>query len=419
MKLKNNMRMMLFAIMVGMLLMGASSAFAVQWNEITGDVYTGTEQAPAKVHITKTLRMPGGTVTPTANFGFNVSKVSYNGATDGATLAAMPTISSPQTLSFASGDAGTTAARIKTVTKETADILAGLTFTQPGVYVYRIVENQASYVIADANLEYLRYSQADYEVHIYVRNNAAGTGTFVYAIGCLVDVPDTSSQTHGDKVDASTGAGGMVFTNTYVRTSGSNPPVTPPEVGDPANPATAALIITKATAGASAPSGVDFTFTLGWLVNPLTDAEALANRNPNAAVAYKYNVATGNVISIVDLSSGTFTLKNGEGLAIRQLHVGDNVTVTETGVADWTPQVTRVIGGGAPATTSAGVGASLATAFEPILLPVNSAAFVNTYKEITPTGLDVAMLPYVALLVLAGAAGAVLVVNKRSGKEVV
>ncbi|WP_066649440.1 hypothetical protein [Christensenella timonensis] len=95
---------------------------------LAAPVTGGTEGTPLQAAITKVLEMPDGTTTPTASFTFDVTKVSVDGLTAAADLATMPALgtvasatTATQTISFTAADAGTSAAGLKTVSKETPE----------------------------------------------------------------------------------------------------------------------------------------------------------------------------------------------------------------------------------------------------------------------------------------------------------
>jgi hypothetical protein len=99
------------------------------------------------------------------------------------------------------------------------------------------------------------------------------------------------------------------------------------------------------------------------------------------------------------------------------LHIGAGYTVTEAATVDYTPSVDLTVNGVGPTTTNGTVNTLLGVGDpNPVLIGenANSAAFTNTYKTVTPTGLDVDDLPFILMLVLvAGAAVAFVAVKYR------
>jgi len=153
----------------------------------------GAIMAPDELTITKTLRLPIGTITPTATFNFLAERVTVDG--NPGTTANMPSLNN-LTVSFSPPDVDQNAPdanNIMTITKPTGNIFAGVTFPHAGIFVYEITEipnTNPSIDDPDNIHEWLNYSGAKYTLTVYVANNAAGT--FISAVGIVVNIVDNA-----------------------------------------------------------------------------------------------------------------------------------------------------------------------------------------------------------------------------------
>ena len=384
------------------LLMTATMALPVF---AAGDPVIGSEGNSPEVALTKVFQMPEGTVTAASTFNFTAEKKDVNGnATTGA-KDTMPAISIPS-LTFSSGDSGSTSLGVKTVAKQTAgDILSGLTWPHAGVFTYTITEAKTGYTIVDSKMESLAYSDAVYDLVVYVRDGASDL--YVHAVSAIVKTVDTTSQAVGDKVNSSPGGAvatfsKMTFTNTYIAKTGDTNE--DPESG------IIAFELSKEVTGAFADRSKSFSFDV-----TLTSAAFI----PAGATYTGYIIDDdGEVLG----SSQTFTtgilktiqLKHGQSLIFPLLPVGTTYLVEESADADYTASYEIIVGGGAPISLSnPSPNTALSTTSRIILAGDNSSAFSNEYKEVTIAGLSTAFLPYLALLAIVLAAGAVMVATRK------
>ena len=374
----------------------------------------GTEANPAQAAITKMLQMPEGTTTPAADFTFVVAKKSMNGSTAAADLALMPAIAG-QTVSFTSTNAGTTdAAGLKSVPKE---VTIPTNFTAAGVYAYTITETSGTYTIANAFNEQMTYSGGSYDITFYVENGTGGP--YVQAIATTIVLTDNPGQTAADKVDATPGGTGvagdyskLIFTNTYIKNTGG------------ANPTDSVLSISKAVAGAYADQTKYFTYDLTvtraatlpagtvYKAYVLDGANTVVtSTNHAAAASIKTDAGSRPYIEVVSGTPITVNLKHGEKLSFTDAAVGTKYVAAEQAAADYTPTAALVVNGTA-LNLSGTVGTSLSTAERLIGEAANSAAFTNTFKSVTPTGIALDNLPFIMIIVLAAGVFAAFIVAK-------
>ena len=388
----------------------------------SGPVTTAVdEDHPAAAGATKKLVMPEGTSTPTASFTITFAKVSKNGSTDAGDLATMPAIAD-KVLTFAVGDTGTTTGNIKTVIMETGDVL-GVTWPHAGIYVYTVAETSGTYTISNAYNEQMTYSGGSYTMTVYVENKST-SGVYVkYVMTKIAALETGDTRAVGDKVDSKPGGDGstythsqMYFTNTYLKTTGSDDP----------KHANVPLVISKAVAGGLADQTKYFPFSVTVAQPPVG----------TGLMTYKVRVLNGTTVVtsaahfsgtiIPDATNGAYfeitpgtaaavNLKHGERIAIVGLPVGASYTVTEAADTVYTPSQVSVINGA----TQSSVGGTINTLFTvgPRLIAegADSVAFKNTLASTTPTGISVDNLPYVVLLgiILAGFALFIVVKSRR------
>ena len=374
---------------------------------------TGTEAGPAQAVITKALQMPEGTVTPAETFTFAFAKKDVDGDNSTAAQGTMPTITG-KTVTFAASDTGTAAAGVKTVTGETASLFAGVTWPHAGVYTYTVTETAGS----SAGMT---YSQASYDISVYVANGSTSGSLYVAGIGTNIVTTDTGTAGSG-KTDPTTSttvtgaSSAMMFTNIYIET---------PTGVDPA--ADDMLSISKTVDGAYGDRTRYFPFSVtlnkAELVTgtPSYKAYVMEGTTVATTTANYATLSTDPVYgAYIDVTAGTpvtINLKHGQWLSFVGMPVGTTYSVTETGVADYTPSVSVVTDGGAAAVTNGTQGTAL-TVGSPTAIVLganaNSAAFTNTYKTVTPTGIALDNLPFIMIIVLAmGVFAAFIVVRSR------
>jgi hypothetical protein len=416
----------LSSILTSVLAVALSISFSVP--VFAAGAITGSEASPAMAAIRKVLQMPSGSTTPGATFTFEFAKKSVDGFTSDEYKGTMPAITDKQ-VSYASTDTGTTTGDVKSVPKEVNVIISGeaSAFPHAGVYEYRITEKQTgAYTINDAAKEALTYSPGAYDIRFYVKDNAAGTATYVYAIGVTVVTVDNSGQTADAKVDPTPNTGGgLVFTNTYTKFGGG---------GNPEIPENQILGIGEKVGGDYADRSKYFTYAL--TVNkaslvpgtPVYKAYVVDTTNNVVTTAANGSISNdtfGNYIAVTSGTSTTIKLKHDQRIVFTDLPIGSNYVAVETGETHYTPRVTMVVDGAtsfnrtATEATDLSTGPSTANAGTVLVgEKANAASFLNTYQTIAPTGLLIGNLPFIMILLVAlGAFILFIIVKSRKRRE--
>lgn len=359
----------------------------------------GTEANPLEAAITKVLQMPDGTTTPTASFTFNVDKVSVDGSTNPVDVVHMPELG-PQTINFTATDVGTTAAGLKTVTLETADIFAGKVWPHAGEYVYQITEQGNTYTTSTG--ETMTYSNGDYELHVYVKNGV--TAPYVSDLSVITTTPGTSGGTAGAKVDPTPGAGGMAFTNVFSKDNTGT------------NAEDGAFLVSKTVTGAMG-NTTTLYFDFNLKVNkaatqtgtPTYKVYVLDSTNTVITSANHFGGAiladmNGNYFEVTAGTAATIHLKHGEKLSVHNALVGSTYDVTEAASTGYTPSVNVTTNGGTPVTTAGTANTALSVAGNQVGENANKADYTNAHQTVTPTGISINNLPFILMIVIAAGA---------------
>ena len=417
-KKKGRLQLLLIGIFVFAALLWVIPAQPVSASWITE---AEDEDTPATAGATKRLVMPEGTTTPTASFTITFTKVSKNGVADTGVAGFMPVIDD-ELLSFASTDAGSTDTtdHIKTVIKETGNVL-GVTWPHAGIYVYTVAETSGTYTISNAYNEQMTYSTGTYTMTVYVENHSNGTDLFVaYVVTKIASLETGDTRAVNDKVDSTPGGDGstylfsqMYFTNTYLKTTGSEDP----------KHANVPLLISKAVDGGLADQTKYFPFTVT-VAQPAVGtglttykARVLSGTTVVTSAAHFAGTITadatnGAYFEITPATAAAVNLKHGERIAIVGLPVGASYTVTEAADTAYTPSASTVKNGASAVATPGSVNTALTIGPNLIAEGEDSVAFTNTLASATPTGISVDNLPYVVLLGIVLAAFALFVVVK-------
>lgn len=383
-------------------------------------VVSPDEDNPAEAAITKKLEMPVNTITPEVTFTFTIDKVDVDEDDSVEALATMPDLGATKTLSF-NGEAGTESGGIKTVIQETADLFSGVEWPHAGIYTYHITENQTS-TLANSFEHQIGYSKAEYDLVVYVvaKDPPNEDELYVYAVSAKRTKTDDNKDGNDEKVDPTPGGGDkyeysqMIFTNTYLHNNGGTDPnnddvlaiskTVDGQGGNQSKPFDFSVTVTEPAVGS--PAGPYKAYIMEGTTNMTTSANGGTGYTENAS-------APGNYISFASGSAVTeIKLTHGQKLVFVDLPVGTSFEVTETGTPDYTPKCKLTLNGADMGTTNAVMGNSLSVpASTDTTLYIgegdsddNSAAFLNTYKGITPTGLGVDNLPFIVMIIIAAAA---------------
>jgi len=323
--------------------------------------------------------------------------------------------------------------------KETAALLADIDWPSAGVYTYEVTEEQNTGFTNNGNAipDAVSYSQAKYNLAIWVENNSTG-GLYVKYIGATIEVTDIPGDEGGYKVDPTpggnsttgTGFSDMVFTNKYLKNNGGT------------TPNDAVFTVSKTVAGAGAnQTSKYFKFDV-MLQNPETVTESkqykayiLQGANVVSPIPAAHNIENANIaqpagqneyieFTLTGATPVTLTLelKHGQTLAFIDLPVGAIFTVKEYGTPDYSPKCLLSAYRVHPTDSLQNAAVTnleiSQTEGNPLIVPYDSrlttpfkddiayirddrntkAAFTNTFKTITPTGIGVDDLPYIVII---------------------
>jgi len=392
----------------------AAGLFASAWVPVSAatPTATGTEANPAHVTINKHLSMPEGTTTPVGDATFKFTAVSVDGTA--ATPSNMPVIPDRK-ITFAAADAGTVAAGVKTVKKESGNIFDSITFPHAGEYIYTVKEAASGFTLTNnATLsETMQYSDHTYQVQVIVANNAAGTATYIQSIS-VNNYTTTPTPTVGAKVnDGDDGEGSSFeFDNVFARTNRNDP--TNPEDANGKN-----LRIKKVVAGAGGDYTQYFNFSATVTAPAVVPAGAPTSYKAvisegGAAIDPTNNGITGaaadHTFTVTPGTALNFKLKHNQQLVLVDAPVGASYVASETPVASYTASYVQTIAGVAGTSTTGNAVTSTAIGEA----GANSLVMTNKKADITPTGIVVSNLPYIMVGAFAVAGFAFLMLRKRS-----
>ena len=235
-----------------------------------------------EAEITKVLEFAEGVSVPNARFQFEITKVTED-APD-ATI---------EDITYSSDDETGDVAGGKYSIAKDSNIVFG-TFPHAGEYVYTVTEKADTY--KEAENEDMIYSDASYELHVYVINDDDG-----------LTVDKITAEKNGKKIDC------IEFINTFIKNNQK-------------------LTISKETVGAYADKTKDFTFKIKFIKSATAGEET----------SYTGKIGNEEVVCVVD-EEKEFELHDGESLVFENLPAGTRYVVTEVGAEDgYTPSVTVV-----------------------------------------------------------------------------
>lgn len=406
MKQKKTLRVLLtLALALTMCLGSFTTAFAAP-----ADMLSGTESDPVNTVIAKEFKMAEGTITPSVTFTFNFAKKSVDATTvtdaSDPTNTLMPAVAA-KSVSFTSADTATAIGGVITLTKDTTSLFNIADFTHAGVYTYTVTETTGS-------AAGVTYSKAEYDVAVYIANGASGL--YIAGVGTTIKKDNDGNASSGKTSTTTPGSvtgtfRAMTFSNSYVKGGGG---------GDPKVPADQELAISKTVSGNYADKTKYFPYTVtvnktsfgttstykGYVVENGAVVTAAANGTVGGTDA------NGAYINFPSGTGTTVNLKHGQTLAFVDTEVGVTYVANELGAADYTPSYIVTTDGTAAAAQTGTVGTALSTGTQSIVesatpgtgVPLNGAAFTNTYKTVTPTGISLNNLPFIMMIVLAAVA---------------
>ena len=342
--------------------LAAIMVFSMALSALAAGAYAQGSSAsdPATAAITKVFKLPVNTTVPEAKFTFSITPVSVNGNKDTTDMPALG-VNGSVTISFTQGqDATFTENGTQYLVAQSADILANLPkdgsawAAGAGIYKYLVKEVSGGIVLSsDTSIkEFASYSQAEYEIEIWVEEDANGVLFPMYIVAYYIEgsADEYYPGTPGDgKLDPTPGEtvpgtpeeigelySQVIFTNRYWKTSGPTDP-------DPDNNA---LEITKQVTGNNPDYDTYYEFDVT-VVTP--EVVGVSGKTYNAYIVDKdgnfvalgvngnKNTASGtstdpaaDYITFTSGVDGKVYLKHGERLVFFELEVGSEVGAYET-----------------------------------------------------------------------------------------
>lgn len=366
-----------------------------------------------EVKLSKDLLLAEGITIPKMEFKFKLTS-----KTSGA-----PAINDI-TLDFEEGD-GTLVGNIVKATEQYvfpikvtdpvhASSGAEIVFPKAGIYEYEVKEDAGSSFQANPQFEHVKYGDEEYTIKFYVTNGTNADGSFnntliLSGIGVFNKA--------GEKINPETD---FRFTNVYRKVAGSDGQIAgyplPTDAGANAagNFATdkyPSYVVAKNIKGDMADFDDTFSFTLDTVLSP--------TENADDTHTYPYYVMEkGKTTKTFDgtLTIGStlnFTLKHNQYIVFQSVPAGTKFYLEEVNVTNYktsaqyedSEKTADVTGPLTIAAGAVGAGIKIGTETEPHLLAENKnyAEILNTYQEVSITGIVVENLPFVIMITLAGA----------------
>ena len=320
------------------------------------------EVEPPKATVNKVLEFAEGISVPGYTFNFTAEKITQDAPN--ATIGSIT-----YTKEEAKGNATN---GIHNVVK-TSEVKFASAFPHAGLYEYTVTETQGT----DKGMT---YSKKKYRLRVRVENN---TDKSIYIKSITVVDIDT-----GEKPD------NLSFKNTYEKNGGED------------FKANQALVVEKQTVGELADKTKYFNFKLTLNKAKTAKDEKIIGKIGTQTVEFEYG------------KPQSFKLRDGEQLVFEKLPAGTRYNAVEVGETDgYTPKVT-VIENGVGNTVKGGTDKddlSSAAAGQTNLVgeKENRVTFVNTYKEVSETGINTNNMPFIVLAGLSVSALIVLSVAKK------
>jgi len=397
-----------------------------------GPIAEGTESLQAKTAITKLLQMPAETTTPNATFNFVFKKESVNESKSDADKATMPDITGV-IVTFADTDEGNTDENgIKSVYKETGSVFDGVEWKHAGVYVYTVSEEQDTYTpigpfsASDDVIEEMSYSQASYEISVYVKEGSNGDLYIAAITAKIVQKDDSSEGENGDKVDPMPGTEGeysnVIFTNVYLKNNNG----TDPEKD-------AVLSISNKVENDYADKSKKFDFSVR-ISNPATvnhpertfmayllnENNSVISPDNHVSSAYiKTDSAGRKYIEFTHNAALTVSLMHGQTLSFVGVPVGAIYHVENKAHANYTPGYELSLNDVMHSSDNGILSGSLSTKDRYVGEFKNNADFINRYKLVNEMGISVDNIPYIALIciILIGLSVYIIVKSRKNTKK--
>jgi hypothetical protein len=452
-----SMKKVLSGLLIGLMTLTLTTFIQAQANPVPAGI--GTPSDPAQASITKYLEMPIGTITPDTTFVFDFTPLSFNETAvanlpAGTTVPAIP-IAANATAANAVFTPAMTAtnlapgrADVDRVIVTTGDVVDGVAWARPGVYVYRVTERTNTFT--NTSTERMYFDNTIFHLYVIVSEDASGnlyvSGTWGWRIN-VVDgedvkvVPKLDPDPNNPGEGGQTGESDLVYTNVFIRRSDdittTPPPTLPNEPGpgpnvpgpggtpDPGVPSDldSALIVSKKVTGAFA--SINDTFTFSGSIENSSLVVAAPGTTYDSFVAFVYQInAAGDYVrtatshTFVPGTPVTFTLRHGQALVFDRIPIGNIFVATETDSGVYRPRIDLVTNGVTRGNHALSTSGTVGTNNVPPLPhrigeASNIAAFTNTHGQPPITGLVLDNLPLVFVAVATLAVVTIVVVNKK------
>ncbi len=355
------------------------------------------EAKPVNLQIKKVLNMPEtGVTTPNYEYKFVFTKHSLN--RDEGKKNELPDINTVNINGFAATmttDADSAKAG-RQVTKNSSNILDGVTFTKSGQYTYTVSE-----IAGDKSG--MTYSKASYTVSIFVEKKGENFIPTSVQIAKTMDdkgTPETSPTKQEYTPDGGTSKNNFVFNNNYDPKTGNDNP-TGKEITDADKKG---FVLKKEIAGATPNLDEAFKFNV----------TATKPKGSNSdATTFKYKIV-GQDGTAGAVETGTYgtafdvTLKHGERVVFSDVLLGTTVKAEETVDGGYTKSIKSgsKINGTVVTVDNLKTGLAIGDNADG-----NSVVFVNTQQ--TATGIILNNLPFIAIVLVAGLGIFFFVKNRR------
>lgn len=386
MSMKKLSKKLLAVVAAGAMTMGlAMPAFA-------GDVPEDLSKRAEKAYVSKTYQTE---VKKEMAFNFTATQVTTTDREDLIKTSVACTIPS---IEFKENDFNSNSGSYKKVSGE---ITFG-NFTEAGKYEYTVKESAATPGVTDGEHEKLIMSQAEYTMDVYVVERTNGTLRIEKIIVTKTKNDKGENDSTTGKVDSGNNVNrnGFNFTNTYVQEAGTgtdptNPNPDPDDYAKYGSLNVAKKVILNTADNAATLPTDKFDFTVKFEFPAGTDATTLGGVKKN-----------GEAVTLATDGTTTFQLGHNENMKFTGLPVGTEITVTETGVANYKASAKVFLNGVQQEAVAASKYNELLTAVNGDKLGQNknTVDVTNRYNNVPTTGIIMNTLPYVLMIALCGAA---------------
>lgn len=307
---------------------------------------------------------------------------------------------------------------------ESEELLGDIVWPHPGVYTYKITENEGNYT---GDGEKISYSKAMYQLTVVVSNEDKNPANGIFDIIEVTttifndDAGNALDDGMRAKVDATPSGNNtienmsrMIFTNEYRKNTGGT---------DPTNQKHWRLSVSNKVNGLMSDETAYFKYNMtvsapandtssenymAFIVEPEDSGSAKTYRTPQDPVAN--GADTSGIIAFVPGENTTFYLKNNQYLVFLDLPNGAGYTVTELEDSNYIPGASVTSNGELSAFESRTESTNLeipsksnTVIKDPLYIGpgTNSVDFTNTRVQSVATGLNLTSLPFALLLALA------------------